>query len=217
MGTQILSGANTYTGTTTVSSGILSINGSLGNTATTVQSGGTLRGAGTISGSVTIENGGTIAAGNSIESLKTGALTLNAGSTFSYEINKDAADNVAGDLTAVTGNLSIDLTNSAILSLAELGTGNGIWNLGNKLTLLSYSGTWNGGRFSYGGNTLADDSTITFSGMDWLFNYNDTAAGSNYTSDLTGSSFVTITAVPETSATLLSVLGLLALIRRRRN
>ena len=212
----ILSGTNTYTGATTVSAGTLAVNGSLANTSTTVGTGGTLQGSGSMGGSVTVQSGGKIAAGNSIESLATGALSLLAGSTFAYEMNNDAAAGVAGDLTAVTGSMTFDVGNAALLTLTELGTGS--WSNGDKLTLLSYSGAWNGGLFNYASSTLADDSTFTFSGMDWAFNYNDTVAGTNYTSDLTGSSFVTMTAVPEPNvAALLGGLGVLALLRRRRN
>ena len=212
--TWALSGASTYTGATNVTGGVLAVNGSLANTSTTIGTGSTLQGSGSIGGSVTVQGGGTLAAGNSIESLATGALTLEALSTFAYEIDNDAAANVAGDLTAVSGNLIIDSGNTANLTLGELGSGS--WTIGEKLTLISYSGTWNGGLFDYAG-TLADDSTFTFSGMQWLFNYNDTVAGTNYTDDLTGSSFVTMTAVPEPSAALLGGLGLLVLLRRRRN
>jgi autotransporter-associated beta strand protein len=212
----IISGINTYTGATNVNAGIFAVNGSLGNTSTTVGSGGTLQGSGSIVGSVTVQSGGTIAAGNSIESLATGALTLVGGSTFQYETNKDAAATVAGDLTAVTGNLTVDLSNSAILTLSELGTV-GSWSVGDKLTLISYSGVWNGGLFYYLSGTLADDSTISFSGIDWSFNYNDNASGTNYTSDLTGSNYVTMTAIPEPSVTaLLGGLVMLTIKRRRK-
>ena len=212
--TLTLTGTNTYTGTTTVSAGALAVNGSLANTTTTVASGGRLQGSGSIGGSVTVQSGGTIAAGNSIESLATGALTLNGGSTFAYEINNDAAAGVAGDLTAVTGDLTLDLTTAAILTLSDLGSG--VWSIGDKLSLISYTGTWNNGLFTYG-STLADDSNFMFSGMEWTFNYNDSSAGTNYTGDLTGSSFVTMTAIPEPNiAALFGGFGVLALLRRRR-
>ena len=213
----VLSGTNTYTGATNVNAGVLAVNGSLAITSTTVGNGGTLQGSGSIGGSVTVQSGGIIAAGNSIESLATGDLTLQGGSTFAYKIDKDAVAGVAGDLTAVTGNLTLDLSNTAILTLTELGTSSS-WTVGDKLTLISYSGTRNNGLFSYLGNTLTDDSTFSFSGMDWSFNYNDTSAGTNYTGDLTGSNYVTMTVIPEPNvAALLGGLGVLLLFRRRRN
>jgi autotransporter-associated beta strand protein len=213
--TWALSGANTYTGATNVTGGVLAVNGSLANTTTTVGTGATLQGSGSISGSVTVQGGGTLATGNSIESLTTGALSLQALSTFAYEINNDAAAIVAGDLTAVTGNLTLDLGNTAILTLTDLGSGS--WSAGEKLTLISYSGVWNNGLFNYASSTLANGSTFTFSGMEWAFNYNDTVAGTNYTGDLTGSNFVTMTAVPEPNvAALLGGLAAFALLRRRR-
>ena len=214
-GKWVLTGTNTYTGATAVNGGTLLINGSTSSTSlVTVGNTATLGGTGAIGGSVTVNSGGTLASGASIESLATGALTLNAGSTFAYEIDNDAAASIAGDLAAVTGNLTLDLTNAAIFTLADSGTGS--WSGGEKLTLISYSGTWNTGLFTYLGGTLADDSTFTFSGIDWMFNYDDTTAGNNYVGDLTGSTFVTMTAVPEPRAALLGGLGLLALLRRRR-
>ena len=138
-----------------------------------------------------------------------------ANSILAYEANNDALAGVAGDLTAVTGGLTLDVSNLAKLTIMELGSGS--WSAGEKLTLISYSGAWNGGLFNYSGSTLADDSTFGFSGSQWNFNYNDTVAGTNYTSDLTGSSFVTMTIVPEPNvATLLGGLGVLLILRRRR-
>lgn len=51
-GTVTLSGANTYTGNTTVSAGTLYINGSLGNSAVIVDAGAKLGGTGTVAGSL---------------------------------------------------------------------------------------------------------------------------------------------------------------------
>ena len=62
-GTQILTGDNTYSGTTTVSSGTLQVDGSLG-TNTVTATGGTLGGKGTINGPVIINSGGTLSAGS---------------------------------------------------------------------------------------------------------------------------------------------------------
>ena len=215
IGTLTLTGADTYTGATTINGGTLEINGSISGSAVTVANTGILEGIGTITGAVTVQTGGTLAAGNSIESLATGALTFNGGSTFAYELNNNATPGVAGDLTVVTGNLSLAVANTTNITFTELG--NGSWSAGEKLTLASYSGTWNGGLFNFG-SVVADDSTISFSGTDWTFNYNDTIAGTNFPSDLTGSSYVTITAVPEPGAamSLLAGMGVLALVRRRR-
>ncbi|MFM2196570.1 MAG: hypothetical protein RLZZ505_2 [Verrucomicrobiota bacterium] len=212
-GTLVLSGSSTYTGATAVTSGVLAVNGSLGNTATTVSDTGTLRGSGTIGGSVTINNGGTIAPGNSIESLGLGDVSFTSGSTFDFELDSTTLN---GDLLHSTGSLDIDA--NATLVLTELVAGT--LAVGSKLTLISYIGGWNSGElFSYNGSTLADDSTFILGANQWLFNYNDTSGGSNFTADQAGAiSFVTMTAVPEpTAAALLGILGMFALLRRRRS
>lgn len=225
-GTQVLSGTNTHTGATSVTAGVLAVNGTLANTSTTTVSGtGTLKGGGSVNSNVTIDNGGTLASGTSIESLAVGGnLAFNNGSSFEYELDKDVAPTVAGDLTAVTGSLS--LSGTVTLNIVETGTGS--WEFGtplgdafgspaaDKLTLISYNGTWNGGLFTYLGNLVQDDSGILINGQQWWFNYNDTSAGTNFTGDLGGATrFVTIT-VPEPGAALLGGIGLLILIRRRR-
>ncbi len=213
-GVLTLTNTSTYTGATLVSGGTLAVNGSLANTSSvTVQTGATLQGSGSISSLVTIQGNGTLASGNSIESLGTGALTFDANSTLVYEMNNNAAAGVAGDLTYATGNLTLALTNNSILTLSELGAGS--WSNGDKLTLISYTGSWNGGLFDYLGTDVTDDSQITFSGSIWLFNYNDTVEGTNYTTDSIGN-FVTMTVIPEPSSALLSAIGLLFLLRRRR-
>ncbi len=223
-GTQILAGTNTHNGATAVNAGTLVVNGNISTSNVTVSGSGTLKGSGTISGSVTVNSGGTLASGTSIESLATGTLSLTNLANFEYELDKDAAANVAGDLTAVTGNLSL----AGTVNLSFLETGTGAWELGtplgdhfgttpsDKLTLISYTGTWNNGLFTYLGNLVPDDSGILINGQQWWFNYNDTDAGINFTGDLTGATFVTITVPEPNVAALLGALGTLILLRRRR-
>lgn len=213
-----ISGVNSYSGTTTVNGGTLAVNGTLASSGVTVQTGATLEGDDTITGSVTIQANGTLSSGNNgIGSLATGALALQGTSTLAYQVRSNADPSEAGDLTAVTGSLTIG--SGAILTIMDLDTGS--WSINEKLTLISYTGLWNDGLFSYddgsGLAVLEDDSVFSFGGSSWLINYKDTDAGGNFTDDLTGTKFVTMTVIPETSTALLSGLGALALLRRRRN
>ena len=87
-GTLVLSGANQYTGTTSITAGKLIVNGSLASTgAVTVQNGGTLGGIGSIAGLVTVNSGGHIAPGDSIGTLNlAGNLTLASGGTAGLRV-----------------------------------------------------------------------------------------------------------------------------------
>lgn len=107
----------------------------------------------------------------------------------------------------VNGPLSI---NNSILDLSLANLSGPVWALGDKPTLISYMGTdVTGGFVGY-----LDDTVYTCGVKQWLINYNDRVAGSNYLSQATGSRFVTFTliAVPEPSSELLIglVVGVLA-------
>jgi fibronectin-binding autotransporter adhesin len=101
--TWTLSGANTYTGKTTVGGGTLLVNNSSGSGTgagnLAVNSGGTLGGTGTISGTVTVSSGGTLRAGTGVGNL--GTLALGASPTLNgqiwaeiYKGNSPSADEV---------------------------------------------------------------------------------------------------------------------------
>ena len=115
-GTLTLSGANIYTGGTTVSGGTLEVNGSILGAAT-VNDGATLAGTGSVGGLVTVESGGTISPGNSPGTLTVGALTLNSGSIAKFELAGIAPaefDRMVVSLGAsLGGTLQVSLGNAA--------------------------------------------------------------------------------------------------------
>ncbi|MFP4015209.1 MAG: autotransporter-associated beta strand repeat-containing protein, partial [Chitinispirillaceae bacterium] len=126
-GTAVLSGANSYTGTTTVSSGTLQIDGSLGSTAVTVASGTALSGTGSIDGSVTVQADGVIAPGaGGTGKLAAGDLTLNNSSVLDFEFG------ATSDTVAVENDLVLD----GVLNITDLdGFREGSY------TILTYSGS----------------------------------------------------------------------------
>ena len=83
-GTLDLTAINTYTGTTTVKSGTLQVDGSIAPSAVTVKSGASIGGSGT-TGTVTVEAGGAFAPGDPTTFTVAG-LTLDSESNFDEEI-----------------------------------------------------------------------------------------------------------------------------------
>jgi autotransporter-associated beta strand protein len=129
-GTQILDGAQSYTGTTTVSNGTLQVNGSLNAASAVTVSGGNLGGTGTVGGNVVVEAAGNIAPGASAGTLNIGGnldLAAMAASTgkLKFELDSLAGTNdriaVSGTLTLGTGALGFG--NFEFTNLGGLQTG----------------------------------------------------------------------------------------------
>jgi autotransporter-associated beta strand protein len=113
-GTLNLPLANTYSGTTIVSNGVLSLAGTIGTNTATV-AGGLLVGTGTITGPVTVLSAGAIEAGttNTIGTLNLGSTLALSGNTV-VKINKSAGTNdLFTGQTSVTYGGTLTVTNLA--------------------------------------------------------------------------------------------------------
>ena len=218
-GTTTLTLANSYTGSTTVNAGKLLVNNTTGSGtgsgAVSVASGAILGGTGSISGAVNVL--GTLAPGASIESLATGALSFGDLSTFAYEMNSGALSSVAADFQKVFGNLA--LTGTVSLTLADLASSPVAFAPSTTLSLVNYTGAWNGGFFTYAGNELTNNEVFTAGLNTWQITYGATSGGLNFASEYDlGGSFINLTAVPEPGSLLAlgCVLGSGVLLRSRR-
>jgi autotransporter-associated beta strand protein len=205
-GTVTLTGTNTFTGGTTVYAGTLLVNGlNNGGGSVHVSDGSTLGGTGEVTGALTVT--GILSPGVTLGTFSSGALTMNPGGTFYYQAINNGA--TGADLMRVNGALSLT---EALLDLNGADLGLNIWDLGDKLTLISYEGLG----LTAGFTGYDDDTVYNFGSNQWLFNYNDSLAGGNFNLNATGDQFITLTVVPEPGAALLGSLGLLALLCHRR-
>jgi outer membrane autotransporter protein len=151
-GTTILSGNSTYTNATTISGGVLRVNGSLGNTAVTVDNGGKLGGSGSIAGPVTVAAGGIIAPGNSIGTLTLGGnFTQAAGAIYQVELNTAGQS----DLLVVGGTATIQ--NGAVLQVIRADAATSPFVIGTRYTILAAAGGTNGTW-----STLTGDAATAF-------------------------------------------------------
>ena len=224
-GNLTLTGSSNYTGATSVAAGRLSVNGALGNSPVTVLALAELGGSGSIAGPVSVANGGSLSPGNSIQSLATGTATFAAGATFEYEVDSTnlGALSTAADLLVVSSDLNLDPGNGTLLTFLDLATTPNPFVAETTIfALINYSGNWNGGLFTYGGDVLADGDQFMVGSQQWQIDYNRTSVAGidNFTSDyLANSKFVAITAVPEPSTCIMAVAGLACggyLVRRRK-
>jgi fibronectin-binding autotransporter adhesin len=149
----ILSGANTYSGNTTVNAGTLLVNspGSLSAGSTVnVNTNATLGGTGIIYGLVTVANGGTLAPGDAAIGNLTlnGNVVLSAGSTNVFEVDGSTP---ANDQVV----LGASVTYGGVLQIVPTGT----FTNGQTFTLFNGAGATTAGNFS----SISTSGTNTFS------------------------------------------------------
>lgn len=207
-GSLILGGVNTYGGTTTINSGILSVTGSLASgSAVTVKNTGTLAGSGTVSGTVAVNNGGILGAGNAaIGTLTTGAATFDNASIFSWDIAVAGATYdklIAPSLTdGGTAGGSVFRIVAADTTFA-----NAFWNT---------SQTFNDIFTTNGATAIASWASIfnTVTVVDGTFTPVDVSVRGSFS---TSGNTLTWTPVPEPSSAFAGLLIGAGLLRRRRS
>ena len=135
-GTLALTGANLYTGPTTVSAGTLLVNNTSGSGTGTgtvsVASGATLGGTGTIAGNTTVS--GILSPGNAgIGTLHTGSLTWNGVADNKWIFDLGSTGN--SDLLSITGDFLKGSGNVFMFDFSGSSTASGKW------TLVEWTGT----------------------------------------------------------------------------
>lgn len=126
LGVVVLAATNTYTGTTTVASGTLLVNGANGNSPITVNANATLGGTGIIGGTINVQAGGNLAPGIAARGALTNVIgTLTAGNAASVsgavamKINRDASPNSDKFVAP-----SVTVNSGATLTVVNIGSTN---------------------------------------------------------------------------------------------
>ena len=212
-----LTGANTFTGTTSVAAGELSLDGSLAG-ALDVLAGATITGTGTVGGSATIA--GIHSPGNSPGAQTFNAnLTYEAGAVVNWELIANDIGSPGTNYDQIllpSGNLNFADPTTLSLSFDALGSdvqwSDPFWDVNKSWTIYDLSGgtTSNIGNLSIGGSLL-DSSGNELSPTERGF----------FTTSLVGQDVVlTFNAVPEPSTIVLALAGLACggrLMRRRKS
>jgi fibronectin-binding autotransporter adhesin len=210
-----LNGANTFSGTTTVSQGTLTVDGSLAG-GVNVASGSLLKGSGTIGGASTVN--GTLAAGNSPGQMTFSSdLTLATGSNLVWELfGNTSSDTTLFDRISVGGSLLAESGAGITLDFGSIAAGSGVawsnsfWDSAQTWTFLTVAGNTTG---------LSNISLLNSTFVDAAGNSLATArSGASFSLSQSGNNLV-VNYVPEPSSGSLLFMGLvsLALLRARRS
>ncbi|MCL4204010.1 MAG: autotransporter-associated beta strand repeat-containing protein, partial [Pirellulaceae bacterium] len=133
-GTMTLEGASIYTGNTTVSGGVLLVNGSIASN-TTVSGSAVLGGTGTIAGNVTSSGSGTVNPGNSPGTL---TITGNYSASTTFEVNSPYQNaGLGGDYDQVVVNGAANTIDLSAATITFVSSGDGtVPALPNLITLI---------------------------------------------------------------------------------
>jgi len=208
VGTTILTGSNSYTGTTTIVSGTLLANNTagsaLGSSSVNVQSGGTLGGNGLIGGDTVIVRGGNLTPGSS----GTGALAFTAGLALQ-----------SGSITTFQINTKADFTSINILGNSITYGGNLVFNIlnytpttGDTFTLFNMTG----GATQNGDFTSVTAGSLVFADNSGIWRANDGSYLYQF-SDSTGQLIVQSAPEPSTYALFgIGAIGMLMVMRKKK-
>jgi autotransporter-associated beta strand protein len=215
-GSLTLSANHTYAGTTTVSEGLLKVNGSVGSV--TVSTGGSLGGSGT-TGSLLVN--GTLTPGNSTGIMNVGSTTFLGGGKYLWEIDNFGGVagtnwdflNIAGDLTISASSISPFLIDVASLLVSD-DTAGPAAGFNDAMSYTFAIATASGSISGYGSDVFNINTTgfqNAFTGT-WGTSLSNDGKSLNIT-------YTAATAIPEPSSAALALIGListLTLARRRR-
>lgn len=216
-GTLLLNAATTYSGITHVKEGELRL-GAAGAIAgsLTVDVGASLSGEGSIAGAATI-------AGSHSVGASPGQQTFSGGLEYesTASLNWELVTNSTGDRGVSTGYDAINVTggaltvsSGAIINLIFNGSGSNtdfadsFWGADQSWQIIDLDGGTSGSSDTFSIGSISADS---------LGNLYSSYGGFGMTQDGSGDHYLTWTAIPEPSAMLLSSLGALGILRRRRN